>query len=41
LADVNDQQNGNLVLKIEKVDEVHVGTSCHLLDAIKNIENRE
>jgi len=41
VADVNKQRNGNLILEVEKVIEVHLGTSCHLLDAIKNFENRE
>ncbi|ENV31153.1 hypothetical protein [Acinetobacter baumannii] len=41
LAEVNEQQNGNLILKIEKIDEVHLGETCHLLEALKNFENRE
>jgi hypothetical protein len=35
LAEVNEQQNGNLILKIEKIDEVHLGETCHLLEALK------
>ncbi|MHA4038677.1 hypothetical protein ACX15L_15770, partial [Acinetobacter baumannii] len=31
LAEVNEQQNGNLILKIEKIDEVHLDETCHLL----------
>lgn len=41
LAEVNEQQNGNLILKIEKIDEVHLDETCHLLEALKNFENRE
>lgn len=41
LAEVNEQQNGNLILKIEKIDEVHLDETCHLIDALKNFENRE
>ena len=40
-AEVNEQQNGNLILKIEKIDEVHLDETCHLLDALKIFENRE
>jgi len=41
LADVKVQQNGNLILEVEKIDEVHLGSSCHLLDALESFENRE
>lgn len=41
LADVNEQQNGHLILEIKKIDKVHLKVSCHLLDAIENFENRE
>ncbi len=41
LADVNEQQNGHLILEIKKIDQVHIGASCHLIDAIENFENRE
>lgn len=41
LAEVNEQQNGNLILKIEKIDEVYLDETCHLLEALKNFENRE
>ena len=35
LAEVNEQQNENLILKIEKIDEVHLDETCHLLEALK------
>ncbi len=41
LADVNEQQNGHLILEIKKIDKVHLKASCHLLDTIENFENRE
>jgi len=41
LADANYQENGVLVLKIKKIDEIHLKASCHLLDAFEGIENRE
>ncbi|EXD13970.1 hypothetical protein J479_3400 [Acinetobacter baumannii 1297] len=41
MAEVNEQQNGNLILKIEKIDEVYLDETCHLLEALKNFENRE
>ncbi|EML3742848.1 hypothetical protein RNF57_003615, partial [Acinetobacter baumannii] len=41
LAEVNEQQNGNLILQIEKIDEVYLDETCHLLEALKNFENRE
>lgn len=41
LADADYQENDILVLKVREIDEIHLKTSCHLLDAFEDIENRE
>ncbi|WP_025470698.1 hypothetical protein [Acinetobacter lactucae] len=41
LADADYQENDILVLKVKEIDEIHLKTSCHLLDAFEDIENRE
>ncbi|WP_228148926.1 hypothetical protein [Acinetobacter pittii] len=41
LGDADYQENDNLVLKVREIDEIHLKTSCHLLDAFEDIENRE
>ncbi|MFV5442365.1 hypothetical protein [Acinetobacter oleivorans] len=41
LADADSQKNSVLVLKIKKIDEIHLKASCHLLDAFEGIVNRE
>ncbi|WP_236698576.1 hypothetical protein [Acinetobacter lactucae] len=41
LADADYQENDILVLKVREMDEIHLKTSCHLLDAFEDIENRE
>ncbi|MDP9803468.1 hypothetical protein [Acinetobacter calcoaceticus] len=41
LADVDYQDNSLLSLKIEKIDEIHPNSSCHLSDALEDIVNRE
>ncbi len=41
LADTDYQEKGVLVLKIKEINEIHLKTSCHLLDALENIMNRE
>ncbi|WP_240491656.1 hypothetical protein [Acinetobacter lactucae] len=41
LADADYQENDILVLKVKEIDEIHLKTSCHLLDAFEEIENRE
>ncbi|MCG9510022.1 hypothetical protein MCL32_00095 [Acinetobacter pittii] len=41
LADADYQENDILVLKVREMNEIHLKTSCHLLDAFEDIENRE
>ncbi|WP_254624409.1 hypothetical protein [Acinetobacter lactucae] len=41
LANADYQENDILVLKLKEIDEIHLKTSCHLLDAFEDIENRE